>query len=386
MIKEELIKVQCIYFIFNLGRVLPHAILSIYMIKNGLSIGDIAVVQMCFMIAVITMEFPSGILSDKWSRKKVYVSGAIMVVISYVFIPQANNLILFSILWTIYGMGVAFISGTIENDILIKLKSTGKDDMIATFNRKIQQSFFSSALIGGMIGSIIYSIIDDKIYYLSCILMIISVLISITYTESEITEKRNNSINKKFFEDMVKDKNYLLSIMIILTLVIFTTIFYQYWQILFDSKNIDVIYFGLFYAIFQFSGIIAGKLYGHLHLKSKFLNVSYIVFICTGIISFVTTEFVFALSFTIFVASFYLINYYCWTIYKEDLKIKNISANTSFVGFLTSGVSLIILGVINILSKALDIQLIFLLISSLFLILNYVFINVKKKLNLNSNL
>ncbi len=59
-------------FLWNFGRTLPHAILTVYLLQSGLSLSRIATLQSIFMVVSMLMEAPSGVISDIFSRKIVY--------------------------------------------------------------------------------------------------------------------------------------------------------------------------------------------------------------------------------------------------------------------------------------------------------------------------
>ncbi len=377
-LSKKVLKIQLIYFWFNLGRVLPHAIITIYMLTKGLNISEIAIVQASYMFGSIIMEFPSGILSDYWSRKYVYVLGVSLIIGAYCLIPMATSLLIFSILWFIYGIGASFITGTIDNDMILNLKATENDEHIPIITTKFQQSFFASALIGGAIGSILYTIIGFKIYFLASFLMFISILITISYQEYD-NQLPNNDFNLKLFvQQITENSEYLLALLIMLSLTIFTTVFYQYWQILFAFKEVNIIYFGFFYTIFQLSGLLVGKLYLNFYQQDNYLKINYCLFLITGLLSFVFSGILFTITFSLFISFFYAISYYCLNIYKQELTILNISANTSFVGLLSSLTSLIILLIIAIFNFLMTINQIFLIITLLFLLINYSLIKQKQ--------
>ena len=69
-------------FFWNLGRTLPHAILTIFLLYNGCSLTQIAFLQSIFMVVAMLTEFPSGVLADVVSRKKVYLLSMITLFIS----------------------------------------------------------------------------------------------------------------------------------------------------------------------------------------------------------------------------------------------------------------------------------------------------------------
>ncbi|MFV0287916.1 MAG: MFS transporter [Mycoplasmatales bacterium] len=364
-------KVLSIYFIFNIARVLPHAILTSYLFSNGMSVGDIALIQISYMIAVILLEFPSGVLSDLWSRKYVFILGAFLVGISYALIPHIELVQGYCLLWFLYGVGMAFISGTLDNDVILYFKKNKEDEFIPIFNTLLQKYFFISSFIGGIIGGYIYLNINSKIYIISFIIIMLSILITFTYNikEDPNLEKENFKVSS-FFKNILKDKNLIKVILFTLTLTIFTTIFFQFWQILFLEKCIDIKFFGISYGLFQIMGIVASKLYIHIYKKKYNISIIYIILLSLIFLITLSNDLMFFLFFLLMIMSFYIIQNHTMGVYKKEISSKNISASTSLLGSMQSIFSILILILIYVLSRFLNVDNIFLI-----LLLSFVFFN-----------
>ena len=89
------------FFFYNFARVLPHAVLTVILLDKGMSIGNIAFIQSFFMIAVLLFEFPSGILTDIWSEKNIYLIALFLLAISYFLIMISHSFLILCLSWFI---------------------------------------------------------------------------------------------------------------------------------------------------------------------------------------------------------------------------------------------------------------------------------------------
>ncbi|UGQ16494.1 MFS transporter [Borrelia sp. RT5S] len=104
----------CSLFLSEFARTLPHAVLTIILINKGLALGNIAMVQMCYMLAIMIFEFPSGVISDIFDRKIVYLMSIFLSMVSYFIIFKATSFAILCSAWFIYGMSSAVSTGTID--------------------------------------------------------------------------------------------------------------------------------------------------------------------------------------------------------------------------------------------------------------------------------
>jgi len=275
-------------FLCELARTFPHAVLSIILINKGIKLEEIAAIQIFYMLAIILFEFPSGVISDLFNRKTVYICSVLVSIVSYLTIYKFNTFGLLCISWFIYGLSVAISSGTID----VSFTNLYKNDALRLkkFISQAQIAVSIAAIIGGFVGSRFYLYIDDNIYLISIFLYIISFFIVLLFIPSnynaDVQNRKINQYIKKFTNDIVnllKSKK-LMELFILISIVqFFFQPFYQYWQLLFTDRNILPSLFGYLYTVFRLTDIIASKLYEK--IKPSYKNSIIILLIIIVLIS-----------------------------------------------------------------------------------------------------
>ena len=89
------------------------AIWSVYLIEHrGLSLGTVLAFEAAWWIFVISLEIPTGIITDKWGRKKSLVLGSLLFTLGFLVFGFSASPILLLSAYLIWGLGDSFISGT----------------------------------------------------------------------------------------------------------------------------------------------------------------------------------------------------------------------------------------------------------------------------------
>ena len=278
--KNNIFKYLVSEFFMNMGRTLPHAILTIFLLSQKITLTQLAIVQSIYMFICMTTEFPSGILADFYSRKKIYIMSIFTLISGYILIGFfSSNFYILSIGYALYGLSVSLKSGTVEADIIKDIKCD--DDKIKSFTIYRNYISISSSLIGGFIGSILYYKINKYMYICSIVLFIISYISIYSYREDNKQFFKHKNFHKNInLTNEIQDILKLFSnkgLIIILTLVsissFFIQPFFQYWQVLYKEINISQIYFGYIYILFQIIGLCSTYIY------NKFINTERYIYI-----------------------------------------------------------------------------------------------------------
>ena len=336
-------------FMWNLGRTIPHSILTIYLLNIGLSITQISLLQIIYMTSIILFEFPSGIISDRYSRKKVYIISIILIFISYFIICINTNFLIILFAYFLYGLSSALKSGTLDSEIILQVRKLNLD--MKKFSVIEQYCSSISSIMGAGIGSIIYKNINNKMYIFSLLLFVLSLIVIIffKYTNKIINENKNNnsSIVKQIKNNIlyfITDKKLLLIILISLTTILFIQPFFQFWQILYKEKSISIEYFGFVYIVFQLCDIISNYIFKKLNNNFKnYLLILILIPILYTFIGLFTTKICFFLLFPIVILLFYIYLKYIILIFRNNCPEENISAYTSFIGTIQNIFSAIVL-------------------------------------------
>jgi len=364
-------KIQLIYFTYNLARTLPHALLSLYLLNKGFSLNDITLIQIWFSIGIIIFELPAGMLADYSYRKYVFILGVFLILIAYLFVPITLNINVLSLLWFIYGAGMSCISGTLDNDLFYLFKIYDQNEQVPIYRALITKVMFMGGLVGGGFGALIYKYNGDLVYYFaSIIFLIVIIYTAIQYPRLEKHLEKPQSI-KVFFNGFITNRSMYRLYLSVLSLTIFTTMYYVYWQVLFSELGFASEYFGIYYIVSQLLAIFAANIYvKFLRFEKKLYIATAVLFILTLISSFFFQGIYFLVIFFFFILIYYILQNYCYGAYAKALSHQNISSNTSFISMLQNITGLIILLLIRIVIEDVSITHLFIGVSLIFIIIN----------------
>ncbi|WP_210361649.1 MFS transporter [Borreliella valaisiana] len=288
-------------FLSELARTLPHAVLTIILINKGLSLKNIAIVQICYMAAIIIFEFPSGIISDIFDRKTVYLVSIFLLMISYFIIFKTSSFVLLCISWFIYGMSAAINTGTIDISFTKLYQNNSKK--LKAFISFVKILLSISAILGGYIGSVLYSYINIRLYLISLLIYLISSLITIFFipNDKNIDHKLNKEDLilylikfKKKIITLLKSKELLELFILNSAIQFFYQPFYLYWQAIFIDKNISISIFGFVYVLFRLSDIVGVWTFKKIkHSKYDIYVILTIIFLLSSSIKIVSHIYIF---------------------------------------------------------------------------------------------
>lgn len=100
--------------IFKSVKMLTGTIGALFMFKQGLSLVNVASVQVFYSSTKLLLELPLGYFSDKYGRKLCAILGCLMVATGFLLTSTANNLESFVIAQIACACGWCFMSGSIE--------------------------------------------------------------------------------------------------------------------------------------------------------------------------------------------------------------------------------------------------------------------------------
>lgn len=87
-------------FLLFLASTMPHSILTVLFLKKGLLMSQIVLMQSFFNLSMIIFEIPSGVMSDLYSRKKVYILSLLTLIITFFLIIFSKSLFWLSVAYT----------------------------------------------------------------------------------------------------------------------------------------------------------------------------------------------------------------------------------------------------------------------------------------------
>ncbi|SCW42881.1 MULTISPECIES: MFS transporter [Borreliella] len=377
-------------FSLELARTLPHAVLTIILINKGLSLKNIAIVQICYMVAIIIFEFPSGVISDIFDRKIVYLASIFLLMISYFIVFKASSFILICISWFIYGMSAAINTGTIDISFTKIYQNNSKK--LKAFISFVKMILSISAILGGYIGSVLYLYIDIKIYLISLLIYLISFLITIFFIPNDInTDHKHNEENltlylmkfKKKIITLLKSKELLELFILNGVIQFFYQPFYLYWQAIFIDKNISINVFGIIYVLFRVSDIIGAWIFRKIkHSKYDIYVILAMIFLLSVLIKIVSHIYIFITIIIFLVISISVYSNNLEYFLRKNVDSKVLGTITSINSTLSRIFSFLALGICSILTNFISaintFVLLILIFCTLSIVVTFKFKNNKK--------
>jgi predicted MFS family arabinose efflux permease len=262
---ERNIPLTYIYSILMKRVTMP--IIIIYFLLNTLSFTEIAILAAIAAGVGLALEIPAGIFTDKYGKRTVMIFTSTFSFFMMVIYFFGNSFLEFAIASIFLGLWSASTSGTrsaLLFDTLAELKR--KHDYKQIYGKMILYSHIGNALILLAI-PLIYSL-DVKLPFLIGIIFSIAIFfLSILIREPKIKTDKNHKIMRSSIKEIFRKKGVLFAI--ILMMISFASIFAfsEFKQPLLLIASIEVIYFGIIYALIRGISGIGGILPHKIHKK-----------------------------------------------------------------------------------------------------------------------
>lgn len=251
------------WFFNNFMLVVP-VIILVYT-QRGISVGDFFLIQGIFRLAAVLFEIPSGYLSDRFSRKRVMIWGAMFTLMGYIVITLAYGFWAIVVGEALLGIASALYSGTLEAYTydLMKRNKTQKQFLkefgsIMTFG---SLASFIASILGG---ALFVAIGGTNVLWVETTLAVLSVVAFLFLPE--LSEVKRVVKNKTAAADAIGITYKTLQNSKLRNLILFPSVFGAFtivllWimQPIMETANVPVALFGIYFGINQFAGIIFSK-------------------------------------------------------------------------------------------------------------------------------
>ncbi|MSE05555.1 MFS transporter, partial [Lactobacillus salivarius] len=132
-IRKNILYFYIAYVCMVIAIAFPHAVLTILLLKKGLSISQILIVQAAYSCAILISEYPSGVLADLYSKKRLFLVSKICLIAMFLIIIGSKSFIFMVLAWILYGISSALDSGTIDAEIINTLKQNNSANKVPKF-------------------------------------------------------------------------------------------------------------------------------------------------------------------------------------------------------------------------------------------------------------
>jgi MFS family permease len=246
-------------------------IIVLFFQEHGLTLTEVMILQSIYSFSVALFEIPSGFIADIFGRKRTIVLSTIFTFIGFLVFSFFGGFYAFAIAQVLVGIGGSLMSGSdsaIIYDTLLETNS--KTTYTKIEGRTYAIGNFSEAFAGILGGFLAVGSIYMPIYVQTSILFF---SIPIAFTLIEPSMHKENKLDRSFKAvlEVVKfamADNQKLKWLIIYSSAMGVATLSMAWfaQPFFKSINIPLAYFGILWAVLNFS---AGLTSFNAHLLDK---------------------------------------------------------------------------------------------------------------------
>ncbi|WP_100374750.1 MFS transporter [Bacillus sp. FJAT-45037] len=133
----------------------------LYLLSINFTMFQVGILQAALNLSMFLMEVPSGIISDKFGRKKALLIGHSMIVVYLCIFLLSSDFYILLLGHVIFGAGLTFISGTDQAYLYDSLKTEGKEKAygkaIGTYNAIVITALAIAIGIGGFMQELSWS-------------------------------------------------------------------------------------------------------------------------------------------------------------------------------------------------------------------------------------
>lgn len=270
--KLNIWKLYAIRFFYNL--IPAYVIERLFWEQRGMTIQMVVYTEIIFAVTVVLLEVPTGIIADKWGRKKMIVLSALLECFMFLILVFATEFWHFAVAIFLAGIARSASSGS-ENAMLYdSLLQNGQEQAFEKYLGRLNVCDFTAAIIAALCGSLLASRYSFELnYWISFVSMLVSVCVSLLLVETAVKSKSDESIEiKEHIKSSVHvfRKHPGVYLVVLSGMVIGAALNFidEFWQLYLNRLEVPVLYSGLFSAAIMIVRL-PGNIVAHV-IKSRF--------------------------------------------------------------------------------------------------------------------
>lgn len=259
--------------LFCQGFVFWYATEKLFMTSIGFNATTIGVMVATYSAIIILAETPSGILADRWSRKGVLILASLALALSGLVGGLSNNVPIFLVSTSLWGLFFALYSGTYDSIIYdTLLEETKSTDNFEQYLGRMKLLDGVALVLGSLVGGLIAQTVGLRETYLYTIPIALAAAVAlILFREPQLHKAEVASPIKQHIQETltaVLRRQFLLPILIVLiTAAVLTYIILEFSQVWLIALAAPVFLYGPINAIILSGYGIGGATGGHLKLN-----------------------------------------------------------------------------------------------------------------------
>ncbi|MBD3355089.1 MFS transporter [Candidatus Woesearchaeota archaeon] len=249
------------YFVFEglWSLVFFFPIFQLFYLARGMTITQIALIGIVFSIARLTMEVPSGVLADRWGRKKTLFLCQIFLIVDMTILIFSQSFWLFLIASLFSGLWIACYSGTGVAFFYDTLKELKREKEYEKLWGKMYMFTATVSFIAAFSAGFLFDISIILPYIFSVTTAFLSLFVIASFTEPKFHRPAEEDSIFLHFKNSIKKivKNQYIGFIVIFGAILSFSLYYLfvYGQIYLKTIGVPIAFFGI---IFAFKYVIEG--------------------------------------------------------------------------------------------------------------------------------
>ncbi|MDZ4821707.1 MAG: MFS transporter [Planctomycetota bacterium] len=139
-------------------RMLIGAIHSLYLLNSGVSLANLASLQIVFSVTVLFLEVPTGLISDFFGRKGNILAACAALALFYGCSLFAPNMVVLSLGEFFYGLGLSMVSGTLVSWLVdtVRREFPNEPGKMAHYGFLSSETAALGSVVAGIIGAVLF--------------------------------------------------------------------------------------------------------------------------------------------------------------------------------------------------------------------------------------
>lgn len=250
---QNIWKLYAIRFFHNL--IPAYVIERLFWEQKGMTVQMVVYTEIIYAVTIVLLEIPTGIIADKWSRKKMIVIDAFLGCFEFLILIYATEFWHFALVVFLSGIGRSASSGS-ENALLYdSLLLGGEAQSFEKYLGRLNACDFTASILAALSGSLMAGRFGFNFnYWVSFIAMLVSLCISLKLVEPPIRNKADSEPIpiKNYVLDSIcffkENRGVCLVLLAGMVIAASMTFIDEFWQTYLNRLGIPVIYFGIFSA------------------------------------------------------------------------------------------------------------------------------------------
>ena len=251
---------------------LVYAVNIVFYQKNDITIFQITTLDVIWAVAAFVMEIPTGILSDRWSRKYMLVLSSLFAATGFFIFSITGSFLPFAIATILMALRFSFWSGTANALLYDSLKEAGEETQFEGILGKSKLFGLISISIAGIIGGL-FAVNNIRLpFVLSMVSSVIAALVALSFKEPQ---GHTSTQEVKLLEHLKRSVTFVITsplirfVFLYLVLMdIAITYLDEYDQLYLTAINFPLAAFGIWIAVRRLLGGLGG------YFAEKFKNRS----------------------------------------------------------------------------------------------------------------